>query len=95
MNVQWTKMQVKQIHFPQIITFGSIDHRRKEDLICIIYNRKQLVWTGAEGLSSMYDREGTAGMVLNMGKVYAIETGFSIHERKCYVCIAHLDPKAS
>ncbi len=32
-------------------------------------------------------------MALNMGTVYTTETGLSIHERKCYVCIAHLDPK--
>ncbi len=43
----------------------------------------------------MYDREGTTGMGLNMGMVYTIEAGLSIHERKCHVCIAHLDPKAS
>ncbi len=43
----------------------------------------------------MYDWVGTTGMGLNMGMAYAIETGLSIHERKCYLCIARLDPEAS
>ena len=43
----------------------------------------------------MYDREGATGIVLNMGMVYTIETGVSIRERMCHVCIAHLDPRAS
>ncbi len=43
----------------------------------------------------MYDREGTTGMGLNLGIVYTIETYLSIHQRKCFVCIAHFEPKAS
>ncbi len=74
--------------------------------VCIVHldpkkNKQEVIalWTGVKGYSStMYDREGTTGMGLNMGMVYTIETaqtGLSICERKCHVCIAHLDPKAS
>ncbi len=53
------------------------------------------LWTGVNGYSFMYDRDGTTGMGLNMGMVYTIETGLFIRECMCYVCIAHLHPKVS
>ncbi len=78
---------------------GGVAHKYRPDagiqLALVLTQRQEEIalWTGVEGYSSMYDREGTTGMGLNIGMVYTIETGLSIHERKSYVCIAHLDQR--
>ena len=46
-------------------------------------------------MSKAYDREYAKGMGFNMGMVYTIETYLSIHQCKFYVCIVHLNAKAS